>query len=220
MQLIHENDFCRDIAIWYDEFLTPGEDFNDSIRSALQKSTLFALAVTPNLVNEKNYVMDVEYPMAQKQNKKILPVELQDTNRLLLKWYFKSLPKCVAKNDKQGLSSSLAAVFRDIAMRETDSSPEHLLFIGLAYLNGIDVEVDSARGVKLITRSAEGGLPQAMEKLVQLYRRGTASRWIRNKPSYGNKGLWKSGGSILTKPANMEKNCCRRCSSWPNCIWR
>lgn len=172
MQLIHENDFCRDIAIWYDEFLTPGEDFNDSIRSALQKSTLFALAVTPNLVNEKNYVMDVEYPMAQKQNKKILPVELQDTNRLLLKWYFKSLPKCVAKNDKQGLSSSLAAIFRDIAVRETDSSPEHLLFIGLAYLNGIDVEVDSARGVKLITRSAEGGLPQAMEKLVQLYRRG------------------------------------------------
>ena len=116
--------------------------------------------------------MDVEYPMAQKQNKKILPVELQDTNRLLLKWYFKSLPKCVAKNDKQGLTSSLAAIFRDIAVRETDSSPEHLLFIGLAYLNGIDVEVDSARGVKLITRSAEGGLPQAMEKLVQLYRRG------------------------------------------------
>lgn len=172
MQLIHENEFCRDIAIWYDEFLVPGEDFNDSIRSALQKSTLFALAVTPNLVNEKNYVMDVEYPMAQKEKKKILPVELQDTNRLLLKWHFKSLPKCVGKQDKQGLSATLADIFRDIALRETDSSPEHLLFIGLAYLNGIDVEVDPVRGVQLITRSAEGGLPQAMEKLVQLYRRG------------------------------------------------
>ncbi|MBQ7092941.1 MAG: hypothetical protein IJN84_00365, partial [Clostridia bacterium] len=32
MKLIHKNDFCRDIAIWYDEFLTPGEDFNDSIK--------------------------------------------------------------------------------------------------------------------------------------------------------------------------------------------
>ena len=27
MHLIHENDFCRDIAIWYDEFLVPGENF-------------------------------------------------------------------------------------------------------------------------------------------------------------------------------------------------
>ena len=43
MRLIHKNDFCRDIAIWYDEFLTPGENFNDSIREALQKSGLFML---------------------------------------------------------------------------------------------------------------------------------------------------------------------------------
>lgn len=172
MRLIHEQDFCRDIAIWYDEFLTPGEDFNDSIRSALEKSTLFALAVTPNLVNEKNYVMDVEYPLAQKHHKKILPVELQATNRWLLKWHFKSLPPCVGKSDKQRLSASLGNIFRDIALRETDSSPEHLLFIGLAYLNGVDVEVDPVRGVRLITQSAEDGLPQAMEKLVQLYRTG------------------------------------------------
>jgi hypothetical protein len=37
MRLIHKNDFCRDIAIWYDEFLTPGENFNESIREALKK---------------------------------------------------------------------------------------------------------------------------------------------------------------------------------------
>ena len=34
MRLIHRNDFCRDIAIWYDEFLTPGESFNDGIADA------------------------------------------------------------------------------------------------------------------------------------------------------------------------------------------
>ena len=51
MRLIHKNEFCRDIAIWYDEFLTPGENFNDAIKEALQKSGLFVLTVTPNLVN-------------------------------------------------------------------------------------------------------------------------------------------------------------------------
>ncbi|MCF0114870.1 MAG: toll/interleukin-1 receptor domain-containing protein, partial [Erysipelotrichaceae bacterium] len=43
MRLIHENDFCRDIAIWYDEFLTPGENFNSEIGAALDKSKLFAM---------------------------------------------------------------------------------------------------------------------------------------------------------------------------------
>lgn len=31
MKLIHKNEFCRNIAIWYDEFLVPGENFNDAI---------------------------------------------------------------------------------------------------------------------------------------------------------------------------------------------
>ena len=92
MRLIHENDFCRDIAIWYDEFLTPGENFNDSIREALKKSRLFALAVTPNLVNEKNYVMDIEYPMALQSGKKILAAELCTTDRKLLEQYYEDIP--------------------------------------------------------------------------------------------------------------------------------
>ena len=36
MRLIHKNEFCRDIAIWYDEYLTPGEDFNQEIAAALE----------------------------------------------------------------------------------------------------------------------------------------------------------------------------------------
>lgn len=172
MRLIHENEFCRDIAIWYDEFLTPGEDFNDSIQAALEKSDLFALAVTPNLVNEKNYVMEIEYPMARKRNKKILPVELCGTNRLKLKMHFRSMPSIISGNDRDALSASLKDAFRTIAVKETDQNPEHLLFVGLAYLGGIDVEVDPERGVRLITEAAENGLPQAMMKLRDLYHTG------------------------------------------------
>ena len=69
MRLIHKNEFCRDIAIWYDEFLTPGENFNDSIKEALQKSGLFVLTVTPSLlekvadnkgVERDNYIVTTE----------------------------------------------------------------------------------------------------------------------------------------------------------------
>ena len=172
MRMIHENDFCRDIAIWYDEFLTPGENFNDSIREALEKSRLFALAVTPNLVNEKNYVMDIEYPLALQSGKKILPAELCATDRKLLEQCYEDIPRCVSGSDRASLSDSLVDAFREIAVRENHSSPEHLLFIGLAYLNGIDVEVDHARGLRLIKEAAEQGLAAAMKKLVSMYRTG------------------------------------------------
>lgn len=93
MRLIHKNKFCRDIAIWYDEFLKPGENFNDSIKEALQKSNLFVLAVTPNLVNETNYIMTTEYPMAQQEGKPILPVELVTTDHKELAEKYEGIPK-------------------------------------------------------------------------------------------------------------------------------
>ena len=95
MKLIHSNPLCRDIAIWYDEFLTPGENFNDAIRAALEKSELFALAVTPNLINEINYILTTEYPMACEMGKKILPAEMEATDRDKLGELYTNLPELI-----------------------------------------------------------------------------------------------------------------------------
>lgn len=172
MRLIHKNDFCRDIAIWYDEFLTPGENFNDSIEDALNKSGLFVMAVTPNLVNEPNYIMSTEYPMAKEKNKPVLPAELVETDRKLLEECYKDIPVCTDAHNEAALNDSLLKAVQAMAKRENDSSPEHNFFIGLAYLSGIDVEVDHERAVSLITSAAEAGLPEAMKKLVTMYRNG------------------------------------------------
>ena len=94
MKLIHRNEFCRDIAIWYDEFLTPGENFNTAIQKALEKSHLFALTVTPNILEDDNYVMKQEYPFAQSLNMRIIPIEMQNTNRQELKKKYINIPVC------------------------------------------------------------------------------------------------------------------------------
>ena len=36
MQIIHSNPLCQNIAIWYDEFLTPGESFKENISKILE----------------------------------------------------------------------------------------------------------------------------------------------------------------------------------------
>lgn len=172
MRLIHRIPFCRDIAIWYDEFLTPGENFNDAIRQALEKSGLFVLAVTPNLVNEPNYIQEIEYPMARKQGKPILPAEMVPTDAKKLARKYKHIPPCTDARNSHGLSAALLQALQSVAIRENDHSPEHNFFIGLAYLGGIDVEVDHERAVALITSAADAGLTEAIEKLISMYESG------------------------------------------------
>lgn len=172
MQLIHQNEFCRDVAIWYDEFLTVGEDFNQSIAQALEKSRLFALVVTPNLNEEKNYVQQVEYPMARQSGKNVLPVEMVDTDRSELEKHFEALPPCVPGQDAALLSRRLLDNLQDLALRPKKDDPRHDYFIGLAYLGGIDVETDPAQGAQLIRSAAERGYLPAVRRWANMLRNG------------------------------------------------
>ncbi len=172
MRLIHSNPLCRDIAIWYDEFLTPGENFNDSIRATLEKSELFALAVTPNLINEINYILTTEYPMACEMGKKILPVEMCKTWQWRFMRKYKNCPKPINHLNVKELQDKLIELLESIATRENDTDPQHNFFIGLAYLGGIDVEVNHEKAVALINGAAEQGYIPAIEKLVSMYNNG------------------------------------------------
>lgn len=192
MRLIHKNEFCRDIAIWYDEFLTPGENFNDSIIQAIQKSDLFVLTVTPNLVNEKNYVMTAEYPLAQKEGKFIIPAEMVATKKSDLSSSFKNIPECVNARNEKEFSATLLKTIKEIAIQENKKTPEHNFFIGLAYLNGLDVEVDRDKALKLIESSAECGVIEAISKLVQMYYSGIAV-----ERDFGKAAHWQKKKVVL-----------------------
>ncbi len=171
MRLIHKNDFCRDIAIWYDEFLTPGENFNQAIQEALQKSELFTLVVTPNITEPHNYVLEHEYPMAMDAQKPILPVESVPTDRAELERCFENLPTVADAHNPTELSEALLDRLKKIAIRENDT-PYHNYLIGLAYLNGIDVETDPEKAEELLTSAAKADLPEAMVTLSDMYKTG------------------------------------------------
>ncbi len=73
---------CRDkFSVWFDGDILPGDRYEQKITSALKKSELFILLVTPNLLKENNFVKRVEYPAARALNKKIIAVEAVKTNR-------------------------------------------------------------------------------------------------------------------------------------------
>lgn len=184
MHLIHENKQFRDIAIWYDEFLVPGENYNDAIRDAFEKSGLFALAVTPSLLEPENYVMRVEFPLARDRRKdkgdlEIVPVELYETalgdprtDTEALETSYDGIPPLQDEHRPVELNEALLDALNRISRKENDGSARHRFFIGLAYLCGIDVEVNRDRALSLIESAAKDPKPcfDATEKLVDMYR--------------------------------------------------
>lgn len=168
MKLIHSHPECRDVAIWYDEFLTPGESFKENIDKMLSKSELFALLVTPNLLEEQNFVMREEYPAAKNAGKKVLPAQMEQTDYAALLAKFEAIPPCVDPHEAEFKAQLLKNVAK-LNVRENDKAPMHNFLIGLAYLDGIDVETDRERGMELIVSAAESNLPEAMEKLFWIF---------------------------------------------------
>ncbi len=170
MRMIHRNPLCRDIAIWYDEFLTPGREFTEGIQQALEKSELFALLVTQNLLEPGNYVQRIEYPEALRAGKEILPVDMEQIGDRRLRAAFGDVPVSVNGGQEEEFQTRLLETVRRLGLSKDVHDPAHNFLIGLAYLNGIDVEADRARAVELITAAAEAELPEAMDKLYNMYR--------------------------------------------------
>lgn len=171
MGLIHSNAFCREVAIWYDEYLIPGENFSDAIKKMIEDSQLFAMVVTPNILEEGNYVIQEEYPFALFAKKSILPISMAETNEKLFQEFFPGVSAPVNGRKKE-LSERLQKTMSELAIKPRDGEPMHTFFIGLAYLFGIDMEENNKIGLSMITKAAEEGLPEATKKLGQLYRYG------------------------------------------------
>ena len=176
IHLIHKNPKYRDIAVWYDEFLTPGESFQTNIDKAMAESQATVLLVTPNVLEMRgdtpNFVMGIEYPAALASGKPILPAEMQKTDREDLEEGFSEIPECVSPDDPQEFDKRLDETLAAISIADNDSDPEHLYLIGLAYLQGIDVEVNPERGVSMITEAAEMAYLEAMRTLAEMYQKG------------------------------------------------
>lgn len=68
MDFIHQQPFCRDIALWYDNYLPTGEDFYSNIQAILDKSALFVLSFTDSVLEDvdghHNFVIREEIPSA------------------------------------------------------------------------------------------------------------------------------------------------------------
>ncbi len=169
MRTIHSYERFQDISIWFDEFLTPGEEFSGNITEIMKECDLFLLMVTPSILEyvngRPNFVLREEFPMAKRLGMPILPVEMQITDRNTLHSLYEELPDPVDPRNEAELTDRLAdCLFSCISAKPQDPSL-HSYYMGLAYLNGIDVEINRELGIRLLFSSARQGSKEALFKL-------------------------------------------------------
>lgn len=237
MRLIHHHSKFRDIAIWFDEFLTPGESFKENIERILNDCKLFTLLVTPQLLEKvidetgkerDNYVISVELPAAQRNKAEkgieIFPVEMESTDA-------DSLTKIgifdyVNPKNEEAFYNQLLTYFSNLEVSTNKNTPEHNFLIGLAYLEGIDVEINRERAVALIKESAGFALPEAMAKLILMYTDGIgvsrnqteALKWSEKLSDYYYEKIFSKDGTIKSKNKLSELFAHYKDKYWENTI--
>lgn len=171
IDLIHK--YNKYVAIWFDDYLIPGEKFDIKIRSALKNSDFMALVVTPAVLDRPNYVEEKEYPYAtQTLKKEVIPFEAVKTDNKTLGDVLKNIGPCIDVTDEESLLKVLENAFSKYMRASTLALDEREYLIGLAYLMGINIEHNSSLGFEMIKNSADAGNHDAMNKLYQMYRVG------------------------------------------------
>ena len=187
-------------AIWFDEFIVPGEDYNEDIAAAIRGCSVFLLLATEHL-NEvhknkvNNYVIDKEIPAAI-QNGKPICVILAGIDK-------EALPKSLASahicslEDEESIRQTLKVILGAISRADADLPPERrrvsprlsdtlmgrkvllderdmlaYYYEGLACMRGILSETDPNRAFHMMQLSAQMGLPEAMRQLASMYSLG------------------------------------------------
>ena len=180
MRIIHEVDICRDTAIWYDEYLVPGESFDTNIMTALEESDVFVMSVTSSFEEPGNYVAVHEYPDAVRKNKPLVAVEMKQFDETSLRKLESLYPGIKAilidpfDQDAFGVSLKQRLIM-DAGISEAkllDDNGEHLYYMALAYSNGVRTEIDSERAAGLFQLSAANGCYESYLRLIRMHRIG------------------------------------------------
>lgn len=146
MSKIHEHSELENCSIWYDEFLIPGQDYSEKIEAKIKDCSLFAMVATPSLLEENNYIVRVEYPLAIKYNKPIIVIEAKETPFEQLSKMYEAIPQYFDISSGEAVS----ALSAKLGIANTDD-PDKRYLLALGYLYGEGVEINSARAIKYLT---------------------------------------------------------------------
>ena len=161
----------RDVALWYDSSLYPGEDFNEQIRRNLSEADFVLFVVTPSLLEEGNYALEQEYTQAVEEHKPMIAVVMEELPPERLK---RACPDLLplAFADRASWTGAIARALQACGCESKAFTPLKLFFLAEAFAEGVRTERDVPLAFAMYEEAAEAGEPYAMMKLADAYAGG------------------------------------------------
>ena len=153
-----------DTQLWYDTYLIPGKNYDHYLRRMINECNAMILVVTENLFEPNNYVLTKELPWARCCGKKIIAIEMEETDINQLK---KIDIDIVYKLDEWDKFTSIledAGLYVPV----TNKYAKHLYQLGISYLEGNKVQYNFDLACSLLYQSAEIGCDLAYEALIEV----------------------------------------------------
>ncbi len=169
---IHSFRDFLNIEIWFDDFLIPGEDYNDDIESNIKGCDFVLLCLTKNMLDIPNYVEKIEYPKALEFNKKVIPIAMEDIDGIFLKKVFKGIENAIGISDLASIEKAVNDALKDLNIEKKPLTKELKRELGVFYKDGLRVELNFKLGYDLLTESALEGDIGAMSRMSKIYLEG------------------------------------------------
>ena len=163
-----------DCAVWYDSSLTPGENYDEEIKIAIQSCDVVVLLITRNIL-ESSYIWDKEIQYAIHYKKIIIPIdtiggeEVRDeiekvlghiqfcswdykdekSTDLFNRYFSETIKKYVINADlRLRIEQAFAAGKQNLSRRHLSFEDRYV--IGIGYLNGIGTEQNVSKAEKVL----------------------------------------------------------------------
>lgn len=166
--LLNDAKSCLSYGLWYDDYLTAGEDFDEEIQTALDASDVFLLLLTKAMLQKGSYALEREYARAVEEEKTIVVLDVIEGSHTLPEELDEGDPILLygdAIDELPGLMVELMGKRERTTKWEKADQNYHL---GLAYQRGIYKNRDENIAVDLIREAATAGHMDACDAMVKI----------------------------------------------------
>lgn len=157
------------LSVWFDDFLVAGEDYSQSIEENLISSDFVLMCLTKNSLELGNYVLEIEYPLAKKMDKKIIAIAMDDVDIDLVKSAYPDLHKIIHISNINTVLEEVLNTITELNIKLTINSIDEITKLGLKYLEGRGAIKNEVLGFQYIERASKLGCPIACEYLGKIF---------------------------------------------------
>ncbi len=173
IRAIHKKESMRNVGIWYDEFLTLGEPFDDEIKNSIKNASDVVMLITPHTLEKDNYIITDEYPFSYTNNKNIIGVFADGITPDDASKIFPKIEHFISLDDP-----SFSEKLENLLSKKTEfpTAPKDLFWLGASYMSGRGVEKNPDFAIDFLSRSAKSGFAKASRLLSESFGHGIGIR--------------------------------------------